>query len=298
MHDKEIENILDDLYSSDFPFGDFNNRLKEEKQRRLRLADEEGAKKIWVYQAICRVHKCYREMFDLLRRKEFYSGWCSLVDAEETFEELNRHFGCESNPYSLYYILERIRDIQLIFPYVWFTSVAINSNSTLCTICNKPVSFRNSCGHVPGEIYDGKMCNRRMVDSKLVHLAFTETPVKRKMVAIGRGRDHHNYDAIRELFGQLETPYEKWDLRNGKQVFAERQPSKSGRNKDCFCGSGKKYKKCHLNNNGNRCFRYDLYKNDLFACKITVFKEDRMPSTGRGGKNMSLQIMSIDEEWE
>ena len=298
MENNEIENNLALLHSTDFPFDDFNNRLKEEKQRRLNLVDEEGANQIWVCQAICRVHQCYREMFKLLKQGVFYCGWCSLVDASETLQALGSYGDCSLNLYDLNYVLERIRDIQLVFPYVWFTSVAINSDSTQCTICNRTVSFRNSCGHVPGTIYEGKMCGRRMVNPSLDHLAFTKTPKKLKMVAIEEGRDHHNYDAVRELFKLLETPYENWDLRNNKQVFAKNSSAKYGRNQTCFCGSGKKYKKCHLNNNGNQCFRHDLFKDGVFVKEITVFKHDKESWRDSSGKISKMIIMTVDEEWE
>ena len=35
-----------------------------------------------------------------------------------------------------------------------------------------------------------------------------------------------------------------WLYTNGKQLTPQLQPWKSGRNQDCPCGSGKKYKRC------------------------------------------------------
>jgi hypothetical protein len=55
------------------------------------------------------------------------------------------------------------------------------------------------------------------------------------------------YDGIADLAVRFTAPYEAFDLFEDSKPIAEESPvPRVGRNAPCPCGSGKKYKKCHL----------------------------------------------------
>lgn len=58
-----------------------------------------------------------------------------------------------------------------------------------CSICGQEHSLSKSCGHKIGEIYNGEMCLKEVVDMEFLAMALVTNPVDRFTVIFPEGLD-------------------------------------------------------------------------------------------------------------
>jgi hypothetical protein len=137
-----------------------------------------------------------------------------------------------------------------------YLSPEIVEHEKKCNICGKIVSIRNPCGHEVGEIYNGEMCLRIVTKLDFLGISFVESPVQKYSVPFikdektGQTADHYDYSLLRYLIKSLISPFDPWDVNWTKRRHPHSKFPNLGRNDKCPCGSGKKYRKCCLNEEG------------------------------------------------
>ena len=96
----------------------------------------------------------------------------------------------------------------------------------------------------PGEIFTGKKkveVSRDQWDYIMKHLTSDERVLANKaMVIVDDGRER-DYGALKKLGLALSIPRSK--IRAAQPIIKD---ASLGRNDPCSCGSGKKFKRCHL----------------------------------------------------
>lgn len=262
MNNNEILEKLSNIHTQSFSLEEFDQQLQNMKVKAVKENDQATAKQIWIYQTIIEIHKTYREAFVQLKNKQYYEGWRKLERIEIILSSLKRHFQYNKEEYFLWYIEKAVKNLQVVFPYRMFASAEILKKKTKCSVCDKEVSIRNPCGHIVHEIYNGEMCHRIVTESEILGISLVENPGNKYAVMFlkdektGEQKDHYNYDAIDHLFECLELPYEKWELEVSLREFKKEDYGDANRNDICPCGSGKKFKRCCIENIGKKYPHY------------------------------------------
>lgn len=216
-------------------------RLSELKKSAVEQDNQQQAKEIWCLEQVYKVISQYLNAFKKLNSKDYFDAWLALDRADTELYFLRKHFDYSDNRFNLKFIERRIQQLQKLFPYKHFFSREATIKKWTCSICNKVISLRNSCGHKVGEIYNGEQCNRIAQDIKFHGVALVTTPFDKYGVVFLDGIEY-NYSILENLMKVFTDPYDKWEFRIIKKVNDEF--SQLRRNDDCICASGKKYKHC------------------------------------------------------
>lgn len=245
MINKEIADKLNNIHFQNISLEDFDKQIQALKLGFVKKCNQEQAKLLWVYQTIIEIHKLYVNAFNLIKSKSYYQAWCKLERIEITLHILKKHFTYDKKQFFLWYIEKSVKNLQVLYPYKLFASTEILTKKKKCSICNKEISIRNSCGHIVGEIYNGEMCYHIVTGSELLGISVVENPENKYCVLFlkdkesGEQIDQYNYDAIDYLFEQISTPYELWDLEVSQRVSKKEEYVKLGRNAPSPSNSGK-----------------------------------------------------------
>lgn len=264
MKDLQAWNKIEKLGRPDFSYEDVIAELQNLKELAVKEDAQEQAKEFWICQTIIGVHKLYSHAFNLLKDKQYYEAWCQLERTEKTMSSLKRHFSFQENKYFLNFIEKSVRNLQVIFPYRLFASMEIVKTSILCSVCDKKISIRNSCGHIVGEIYEGEMCYRIVDKCEVLGIALVDDPGNKYSVmfikdsSTGEQVDHYSYDIIDYLFDNLGSPYEFWDLRVLQKEIKQEDFKDMNENDNCNCNSGLKLKDCCQTKIGEKYPHYEF----------------------------------------
>ncbi|KRD58257.1 hypothetical protein ASE40_18155 [Flavobacterium sp. Root935] len=264
MKNQQIWNKIEKLGESDFPFENAISELQIIKEQAVRDDLQNKAKEIWICQTIVGIHKLYKEAFNLLKEKQYYQAWCQLERIEITINSLKKHFSFKENKYFLNFIEKSVRNLQVIFPYRLFASMEIVKTNILCSVCEKKISIRNSCGHIVGEIYNGEMCHRIVDKAEVLGISLVEDPGNKYSVMFikdsetGEQKDHYSYDVIDYLMLEINSPYEFWELKVFQIEIKKEDFSNMNQNDKCNCNSGLKLKDCCYKKIGEKYPHYEF----------------------------------------
>lgn len=264
MKNDEVVSALHKLHLPSFPIKELLERIIEVKKEYVEAGNQEQAKQFWIYQTIVEIHQQYANAFSLLKDKSYYQGWCQLERVEIAIHGLKRHFTFDKTIYFLWTIEKAVRNLQIIFPYRMFGSMEIVKKKVTCTVCDQQISLRNPCGHIVGEIYNGEMCGRNVVEADILAISLVEDPGNKYSVMFLKDEktneqvDHYNYDIVDYLFECITSPYELWDLEISQREIKAEDYGKIGRNEPCPCHSTKKFKNCCLRKVGTKYAHYEF----------------------------------------
>jgi hypothetical protein len=263
MKNKEIISRLHRIALGD-PIDEFNDQLAQLKRKYVEAGEEVQAKQLWIFETILDIHQTYRNAFQLIKSQSYYEGWCQLERVEIAISSLKRHFIFDKTEYALWHVEKSVTNLQVIFPYKMFASSELLKKKKKCSVCDKEVSIRNSCGHIVGEIYKGEMCHRIVTECEVLGIALVENPGNKFSVMFikddktGEQVDHYNYSVVNYLFELIDSPYEYWNLEISQKVRTEEIYKNVRRNDLCLCNSKKKFKNCCGNKIGERYPHYEF----------------------------------------
>lgn len=248
------------------------DQLSKYKQIAVNQGNQEEAKNIWCLEQVYKVKNHYLNAYKQLVDKEYYKAWCVLERADIELHFLRKHLDYSGDKYSLEFIERNINQLQKLFPYQYFSSRESTVKKWRCSICNQIISLRNSCGHDVGEIYNGEQCTRIAEDIEFHAFAIVTNPFDKYTVLFPEGKEY-NYAMLENLMKNWTNPYEKWKLHISMDLNEEFKGL--GRNNQCACNSGEKYKKCCLGTSKDKHEHYKLLfqekdpKNFKFQAKQT-----------------------------
>ncbi|AVX06614.1 SEC-C metal-binding domain-containing protein [Priestia megaterium] len=246
----DLEQIKD--YFDKFKDKELNKEILEclSKQKKIEVENNEQlkAKEIWCLEQVYKIIDDYLMAFKELKDSKFFEAWCSLDRVDITFSFLRKHFNYTGNKYNLEFIEKKVKEFQKLFPYKCFMSRESVIKKERCSICNKIVTLRKFCGHKVGEIYNGEQCFRLVEEVEFLGVAIVKDPFDKYAVVFPEGKEY-NYYMLEQLISHLKNPFEDWELKIEKRI--KREYIQLGRNSNCVCGSGKKFKKCCLKTGEN-----------------------------------------------
>lgn len=243
MNLADIQNYLNDPQRLLFEVAVFTE-LRQLKIDAKSNKDEQLANQIWVIEQIFGIKKEYVQAFNLLQEKKYLDAWMLYEQIEIGLSFIKRHFNYENNEYGLKFIETKVKQFQKLFPYVHFLSRESIIEEETCSICGqKTTSPRNMCKHIVRNLYMGEMCSRTITKFTPIAFALTKHPFDKYTVLHPQDMEY-NYGAIEMLMSKISSPYGRWRLLELK--VKDKKYRGVGRNSNCPCESGKKYKKCCL----------------------------------------------------
>lgn len=239
----EIENYLAiKHFSLDDNVGE---KIEELRQNAISQQNEELANYCWCLRQIYWLQKEFVWAVNALKRKKYEDAWCAFDRADIGLSNLENNFDISkgNDRYHLLFIARMIKAYQKLFPYCHFFSRECVIKAEECTICGKPISFRHPCGHKVGKLYMGELCARNVTDIELKALSIVTDPFD-KYSFLQIPEREYNYGMLDALMPEIDNPYVEFSIDTVKVQRPEYRGI--GRNELCPCGSGRKYKKCHL----------------------------------------------------
>lgn len=202
----------------------------------------------FLFGALLGLLRAYAEFWDKLLKAQFGDSWSSMQDAEDALRTL-RKFGNTSGVHLLESIEEQCSHLEKLYPYKWFCSTEIVYNGVECSICGKDMNGQE-CPHISGELYRGKLAAGRVKGIKLQAVALVQNPRDKRCV-FDIPDDGPQFQLVRYLMSVMRdgrfTPFGFVGMEEKKIKVTIAERKILGRNKPCLCGSGKKFKKCCIN---------------------------------------------------
>lgn len=198
---------------------------------------------LWLLKTSLDIKNEFNKSWQSLQKKEYFISWKILEQIEKEIINIRSNFDVKNNKYNLELIENTVKKLQKLYPYNLFLSPEIIVEKEKCSICGKIRDIRNGCEHIIGKIYDGEICVAIVEKCQFVGAALVEKPLQKYSVAFLSEGDHYDYSALEKFLMSVQNPFGKWN------VILEKIPRYKNlkRNEKCLCGSGKKYKKCCIN---------------------------------------------------
>lgn len=240
-----INEIEDYLASKRRAFDDdIGMKIEELRQNAISHQDGEEANYYWCLKQIYHLQKSFVCTIDLLKSKEYEKAWYAFERIDIGLSNLENNFDISqgNDRYHLLFIARMVKQYQKLFPYRYFLSRESIIKAEKCSICGKPISLRNSCGHKVGKLYMGELCLRKVTDIELKALCVVTDPFDKYTFLRISGHEY-NYGMLEQLMLEIDSPYDEFSIETVKVKKPEFMSISS--NELCPCGSGKKYKLCH-----------------------------------------------------
>lgn len=250
---KDIENYLS--YKNEVLDKSILDIIEKYRLAAIRLQDEEKANYFWCLKQIYTIQQKYLSAFHLLQDRKFRDSWDLFDNADIDLCFLERNFDIHqgNDLFHLVFIEKMIKEYQKLYPYKLFISRESIVKSEVCSICGRPISLHSSCGHKVGKLYMGELCLRIAKEIEFKRLCVVNNPFDKYSVLEIPGEEF-NYENLEKLMTVIKNPYQAFQIKTCKVKKPEYL--KIGRNASCPCGSGKKYKKCHLGTDGELMMQY------------------------------------------
>jgi len=223
----------------------FGEAIEELWQNAILNQDEARANHCWCLQQIYKIQKGYVSAIYDLKNQKYEDAWLTFDNIDIALGYLEENFDVMLNndKSHMVFIGRMIKEYQKLFPYCHFFSRECIVKAEVCSICGQAISLRHPCGHKVGKLYMGELCLRKVVDMEFKAFSIVTDPFD-KYSYVKLPDQEYDYGMLETLMKEIEDPYDEFYIETVKVTKPEYK--NVGRNESCPCGSGKKYKKCHL----------------------------------------------------
>ena len=184
----------------------------------------------------------YGLLWKQIASSHFSESWNTLQNAFDAIRLIKRFSNIDVSA-----IENQLCDLEILYPYKIFASIAMVVECFECSICGEDIDSL-VCIHRRGELYRGTMAfgiAKKILD--IDHIAFVKNPVDKRHV-ISYKNDAPHFSGVSYLSKHLTTraiPVSHFiGIIRSKSMVSNENHKKLGRNNLCYCGSGKKHKKC------------------------------------------------------
>jgi hypothetical protein len=219
---------------------------------------------LWVIEEYVTVFGSYQRLWADLTNQKYSSSWNELQNVLSGLRWIKKFSGIDIGA------LERqLVGLESIYPYRIFFSAGMVVDYFICSICGND-SNSDDCLHIAGELYDGVMAvasANRIID--IDHLSVVKYPDDKRCVVQYPDKSDHfrNVDNLVSFIRSKEKRVSEFSGVNSIDIkVSNKDYKKLERNEKCFCGSGKKFKKCCISKNvvDGKYFQF-IFDGELFG---------------------------------
>jgi len=184
----------------------------------------------------------YSDLWEKLLRHEFSNSWNSLQSALDLLRLIKRF-----SKVNIEFFESQLIELEKTYPYNVFFSVGATVEKFECSICALDIDSED-CPHIRGELYGGKMAcaiARDIIDMN--HVSMVSNPEDKRCVVKyeDNGEQFKLVRYLADFISQGNFNISDFgELKFSKKKQLNPEYKKLGRNDCCYCGSGKKFKKC------------------------------------------------------
>ncbi|MEK6337657.1 MAG: SEC-C metal-binding domain-containing protein [Acidobacteriota bacterium] len=186
--------------------------------------------------------KAYGLLWKSILEQQFGDSWSVLQDCLSFLRVIKKFSNIDVT-----FFEDQLIELEQTYPYNIFFSIGAVVDRFECSLCGRDI-ISDECPHMPGELYNGKMASAVAQDVvKLDHGSLVTSPADKRCVV--RYEDTgEQFSVIRQLSRLITSNQcaisDCWRVHFSKETIPNSEYTKIGRNEKCFCGSGKKFKKC------------------------------------------------------
>jgi len=217
---------------------------------KLTSADELILNDIFLLKQILLFHNSLISLWEDIFQEKYSSSWNHLQTCFDRLRNINKFSLNNKKTKELDFFEKQLLIIEKLYPYNIFMSMGIETSLFECSICGKNIdSFE--CEHEIGELYYGEMAFGIAKNiTNINHISMVKNPMDKRCV-VQYSDDSHHFKGLQFLNKQLIsnqlTPITLYDANETPRKTLNNKYKKLKRNEKCFCGSGKKFKKCCIN---------------------------------------------------
>jgi hypothetical protein len=212
---------------------------------RVKTIDERSLNDLYVLDRYVDFLETYSLLWERILGEKFGDSWSLLQDCLNLLRLIKKFSNIDVT-----FFEDQLIELEQTYPYNVFFSVGAVVDRYECSLCGRDI-ISDECPHMPGELYGGKMASavaEGMV--KLDHAALVSNPADKRCVV--RYEDTGDQFRVVRLVSRLIVSAQCaisdcWRVRFSKESAPDSEYKRIGRNEKCFCGSGKKFKKCCIN---------------------------------------------------
>jgi len=213
-----------------------------ENERGDSEADESTLAGLFVADRFIGLVAAYCRVWPLIADGQFSGSWLVLQDAMDSLRLVKRFSDLDVS-----FFESSLVELESAYPYGLFLSVGMRVEFFECSICGADIDSAD-CPHRRRELYQGVMaCAIAREVAELDHVSLVEHPEDKRCV-VQYEDDGPQFRLIRYIGELLAAgtfaPSALSRLEWSKVVRPNPDYVQLGRNETCFCGSGRKFKKC------------------------------------------------------
>ncbi|MGX9379731.1 SEC-C metal-binding domain-containing protein [Pseudomonas sp. JQ36] len=209
------------------------------------ITEDSARNNCFIYYVFFELLKSLASYWKFVEAEKYYDSWCKLQDAFDCLRQLKRFYKDEN--IFLRFITRQLLSVEKVYPYKYFSSCGFVVEYFECSICSQNIDS-DSCPHVKGQLYSGEMAiaiarNIKRID----HLAIVTNP-KNKRLVLAQDDSRQEFNLLRLLILEFNAkkcgPLGFAKVHLNEKIRIDPDHQRAPRNSPCYCGSGKKYKKC------------------------------------------------------
>lgn len=259
FHTKLINHVYDENKFSLFykklhqkKFIESRNILSEliNKIETIEAEEELVLNDIYLFKVIISFHNSLVSLWEDIANQKYSSSWSFLQNCFDNLRTINKFSLNNKKNKSLNLFEKQLLILEKLYPYKIFLSMGWEVLFYECSICKKDIdSF--DCPHNIGELYNGKMAIGIAKEiTNINHISMVENPLDKRCVVQYEDDSEHfkilQYMNKMLILNKL-TPITYYDIDETPRKTYNKDYIKLERNKKCFCGSDKKFKRCCIN---------------------------------------------------
>ncbi|MEP6786127.1 MAG: hypothetical protein ABI898_10350 [Sphingomonadales bacterium] len=204
--------------------------------------DGDAANKAWhlALVSLARAEMC--RLFEKMRGNDYRAAWPLLEQVEKMVQALQTN-SILGDDFAIAELGTMISRWQSLYPYTVFASPEMIIRRQECTICGEVVSPLSPCGHLPGKVYSGEICSRKITDCEVISIALVRDPVQKYSVLIPK-EDPHDYMQVRFAVERVSGPFTPWMIQKCTALHDHSLFGGWNREDHCPCHSGNRYSDC------------------------------------------------------
>lgn len=211
MIEFDLHQALQDAYDWDSICQSLNDNLETIKVEQR----EAEANQIWCQLQLFSIWRDYVNIYELLKNKNYFEGWCEIEQVLISNKYLIQNFPEENR--NTEFVSSHLIKLQLLFPYRLFLSTVMCIKKETCSICGSEISPWSNCGHIPGKIYNGQLCLKVAKDFEILGADIVLKPEHKYAVLfaqddMGHRIDNYDYSYVDTLIKCWKYPFQNWEL--------------------------------------------------------------------------------------